>query len=773
MLAPEVQGGYDWLLAQIHSVRVDDCSRLQTMARDLARCLLNRDDGAWAADLMRQMISLVDEHLYVPTALGLRASSLANKVSAWLHALSLEHKKVQDVVSMLQSLVSVTSDMGVELGLTQFALQRIELVLPSWMASYGVIDNGSDDVDPPPPLRLEGSLLAGALPVPGMMHITTNVLSDMHVALSGWGQFTAGIQPLMLLLCYKARRERFIHRCVRASQYSHLEPLFGKNLIQYHDKRWFSIVSFLRQLEPLLAPLALTWSEGKYLAGHSGADGEDKIGKFSVAAVTASIQDGWLHSYVAMILMLDAMPEKLARWSEGCDCHQELRCAEPALKRSRLQAEDGSSCPMMGRRAPALASGKHLEFMDELLGLAPAELWRASGGANQDQTRWMHLLGDFHRGTGHLRSSLQQKLQFWSLLPWRLCALAGDEDDARAQGAVCVRLFEATSAAPLNTHHKVTLKFMTGEIRQELDRWLTGAPMQDCARLQREVAKLRLIPVCERIIEARGSQVSHALGSSKGPVRASLSLRLPELKQKLHSAGHGINNFVLAWERARHIKQAAEELHLSAHPELSALLAEADALHTTAVYPVLGKVLYHCDLTSQYGAHLQEAVQEHNYFSKLRAEQAKAVLQIFNATPPAVQLSENTIFEVSFLAHARKQLLGSCGVGDIFSTQITDADTLESLPKALLCDAVAGGDVQPVALGPVFAENLGGVPSALQDACLGFVGKLCRDTGSVICLHLLSPRCPTLALLPVCPQAASANPPFKAWCSEQTSSIRP
>ena len=714
----EVQGGYDWLLAQTHCLDQKDCGTLLAIARELQQHLAEVAEPrtSAASQFLNEMQTLLDQHIFVPTALGLRASSLTHKVAAWLHAVCLESKKVDDVVAMLKSIVSVTSDMGVELGITHFALKNVELVLPSWMAGCGVIDNGDGD-EAPRALTLDGHLLEGAIPIPGMMHIVTNVLTDMHSSLHDWDRFVARLHPLMQLLCHKPRRERFIQRCIRQSGHAHTETLFAKNLVQYHDKRWFSIVRFLQQLEPLLGPLALTWSEQAYLQGHSGVDGEDNIGKFSVAAVSTSVRDGWLHSYMAMILMLDSVPEELGRWSEGCDCHETLRCirssAPPALKRQRLlHADDGSPCPMMGKRAAALASGKHLQCIDDVAKLAPAELWAKAGGALQEPGQWMSLLADFHRGCGHLRAQLQLKLQFWSLLPWRLCALAlPNEDDARAAGRLCVQQYQAMEAAPASSHHKVTLRFMTGEVREELDHWIQGASLLTCPRLQVEIAKLGLIPVCERIIEARGSQVSHSLGAARGPVRASLSLRLPELKWSTRmstrqpSEEHGeddqLKSYVLAWQRARCIERAAHDIHLAAHPEVAPVLARAGHMCRTALFSLLGKVLYHCDLTSQFGADLREAAREHSYFGKVRSDQAQAVLNLFHAAPPAHVVSEELIFEISFLAHARSHVFVAGAGPDIFSAEITDAQALESLPRALVCGALSDAGVQPVDLGPV------------------------------------------------------------------------
>eukprot|EP00969_Alexandrium_andersonii_P256748 11350781-Alexandrium_andersonii.AAC.1 len=96
-----------------------------------------------------------------------------------------------------------------------------------------------------------------------------------------------------------------------------------------------------------------------------------------------------------------------------------------------------------------------------------------------------------------------------------------------------IRMFDAV-ADPL-AHHRITLRFLQAGslLRQQLNMLLSGSSLRDLGELESEVAKLAMVPVVERIIEARASGVRHAImrrshGRSSG-VRASLTLRLPEL----------------------------------------------------------------------------------------------------------------------------------------------------------------------------------------------------------------------------------------------------
>eukprot|EP00971_Amphidinium_carterae_P096491 1909440-Amphidinium_carterae.4 len=695
----KVQGGFDWLLSQIHVVPLAAVATVLQLQQ-----LLVSDGGDTAENeetrICEQMQSHVQEHILVPTALGLRSSALTHKIEAFLHAVSMEMPDISAILDFLGSVTSVTSDMGTELGISHFGFQNVHSVLPRWMTIVGDIDNGDPDAQPVEPAAPSdlGLLMPNALAIPGVMHITTNLLQEVHTSMSQWDRFQTQLQPLRLLLCYKGRRERFIHMCVRASAARHLEPVFAKNLPKYHDKRWFSTLAFLRKLSHMLPALHQCWSEVEYMRGHSGQDGEDKVEDghlFSAQGVSESLGDGWLYGYIAMVLKLDDVPAKLATWSEGCSCHEEERLKTSRKKRrvlvSSLSTTD-TSCPMQGKRAPCLASGKHFEFLSKLELASMSELWCEVGAGNMPTHRWASLIEDFRHGFALLHSQVTVKFQFWSLLPWRLCSLGkafASEEDGRAHARQCIELFESShpqGETEHHGHHAVTLKFMVGELRTELDRWLQGVPLSDVPALEAEIGKLSLIPVCERIIEARGSQVSSQFRkhTHAGPVRASLALRLPQIRKMFLSDEDTARSFSSAWMTARNVTKAVHELHLAAHPEVSEkLLQPRSKRYTSDLYTALGKVIYHADLTSQYGQDLQQASLENRRYQQRVAAEEKLVHQFLRCQPDKFKLSEAAILDCALLAHAKSTQLAEDA---IYSVEVTDPDMLQALPRALLAE---------------------------------------------------------------------------------------
>ncbi len=80
-------------------------------------------------------------------------------------------------------------------------------------------------------------LLRFALPVPGMLHIVSNLLADVHEGMLYWGTFHGQLKTLEKLLAHRPRRERFVQSCVRGT-------VFAPQEFRYSGRaRTFSVVS--------------------------------------------------------------------------------------------------------------------------------------------------------------------------------------------------------------------------------------------------------------------------------------------------------------------------------------------------------------------------------------------------------------------------------------------------------------------------------------------------------------------------------------------------
>eukprot|EP00974_Lingulodinium_polyedra_P124418 11190565-Lingulodinium_polyedra.AAC.2 len=133
------------------------------------------------------------------------------------------------------------------------------------------------------------------------------------------------------------------------------------------------------------------------------------------------------------------------------------------------------------------------------------------------EEKWQQIFAEWSCAVAHATKEIQQKCLFWSKLPWSLCALAvPDETEAREHGKFCMAQYDAAVAAADETSmHRVAIKFLSphGVLRGLLEQWINGAHLVDppLRHLLDEIAKLSNIPVVERVIESRASDVNHAL----------------------------------------------------------------------------------------------------------------------------------------------------------------------------------------------------------------------------------------------------------------------
>ena len=135
----------------------------------------------------------------------------------------------------------------------------------------------------------------------------------------------------------------------------------------------------------------------------------------------------------------------------------------------------------------------------------------------------------------HIFLLLTVKFQFWSTPPYIFCGLAHwDVEKARKCAAEGLRLFLLQPRHEL--HHRLTwLVCVTW--RDELDKFIAGDSLQNCCRpFQLLIARLLMVPIVERSIEAKHALAKIALQSSHmhgSAVRMSLSNRLPEFARQL------------------------------------------------------------------------------------------------------------------------------------------------------------------------------------------------------------------------------------------------
>ena len=189
---------------------------LNDRARLLGPDAVDQRDHARLLSVLRRGIVKFD---CTPIALGRGHTSLADKASAlvfcWAVLLGGDMPSLQ---RFLSSFVAMTSDMGVEMGLSDFRLLSVKKLLPAYMvpASFDVdtmvVDNADKDAHDVGDVPDEDVFMANSLVVPGTLHIIHNLTKEIHLKLLHWKVFWKQLKSMEDLLCNRLRREQ--HPCM-------------------------------------------------------------------------------------------------------------------------------------------------------------------------------------------------------------------------------------------------------------------------------------------------------------------------------------------------------------------------------------------------------------------------------------------------------------------------------------------------------------------------------------------------------------------------------
>ena len=242
------------------------------------------------------------------------------------------------------------------------------------------------------------------------------------------------------------------------------------------------------------------------------------------------------------------------------------------------------------------------------------------------------IVRDFGRAKNHMQVVLLSKLDHWTRLPWKFCGLAHAEEEVarRIAGEVKARLDQCPEA---ELHHRLTQKFLSGSLRDELTRFAEGMPFAELnAEFRAAVAPLRFIPVTETTIEARHAVTGrlHRRDTHAGPVMVSLYNRMVILERRIARETSPDASFFMNIAKqlsiARRLGSAPARLGVQRHP----LLVECEdrrgkAVVTAYLQKPLTAVIYRTDVASQY-VDLDAARRTHTQFHDQNRRALQAAL---------------------------------------------------------------------------------------------------------------------------------------------------
>ena len=250
----------------------------------------------------------------------------------------------------------------------------------------------------------QGILLPFAIPIPGMLHIISNLLSDVDTGMTYWANFWEQLDNLNALLSNQSRLEKFRATCVNRSHPDAkvAEDMFSKKMEVLYSKRWGSVSTFVAKCRTRFDLLQRFWDEHLY-KGNEKQDSNNK--HFNPRGLTSTLANPKFFAYCDMLCLIHDIIEQLSGWSEGCQCHppnmsatsifqlvvplESATVGEATTHLNRDTAERHKpdtrnqflgklrACPMQGRRAPELAVGTWKTFLRALFSHSIAELAQA------------------------------------------------------------------------------------------------------------------------------------------------------------------------------------------------------------------------------------------------------------------------------------------------------------------------------------------------------------------------------------------------------------
>lgn len=163
--------------------------------------------------LSKQLDGVVVHHMLPPTALGFRKQKFTDKLNAILHSIYNESASYKDMRDFLNTICSLTTDLGVESKVGEADnVDLCQLLSQFTHLSYKDDENGMMlDVDDP---GNQDFLLPNCLSVAGLCHILHNATSDLTSNLAHFNWFYDSFKALVSLLNKLEFRKHYVNVCL-------------------------------------------------------------------------------------------------------------------------------------------------------------------------------------------------------------------------------------------------------------------------------------------------------------------------------------------------------------------------------------------------------------------------------------------------------------------------------------------------------------------------------------------------------------------------------
>jgi len=200
----------DWLLSSALVAKRSSLPAIGLAFRSLSQARLWRDQNL--EEIMPQdmvdrtkkeeqfIATAFTRHYFLPVALGLGATNLLHKVASLLHASYFESHGLQGLRDVLQSVVSITTDLGTEVGVHTYKAHDIVKLLPAWMQTAPLLGPDGEEAVPAANALQPPELLPRCVGIPGCLRLLHNMCVELHSKLEYFATYWEGLKQFELLL---------------------------------------------------------------------------------------------------------------------------------------------------------------------------------------------------------------------------------------------------------------------------------------------------------------------------------------------------------------------------------------------------------------------------------------------------------------------------------------------------------------------------------------------------------------------------------------------
>eukprot|EP00439_Symbiodinium_sp_Y106_P021591 s6234_g2.t1 len=525
-----------------------------------------------------------------PTTLGGRAGNAAHRLSAFLQSLLLISGDFKTLQKVLSSLLSITTDLGVESLLTKLEPIALSAVLPYFGPAPTEADfdeafrvQAEESLDQEPfreqaencfdaeqgesePADLE-VCLQSCRGVAGLLHIIHNAANDLGSCMEHYDQVVQDMGILSSFLRSRDCKERLIAKCFSsgpAGQSEVRSKIEAFNAECYRE-RWGTVARCAIELHHVLPALRLGWSKEAYLAGSSVQSRQ-----VNIEAVDKLVQCPWFESFLVMLKVFSAIVLHLIHWVESCPCHWHLLTGASAQLLSKADRHLLEQCPMRTRRAPELAQGDFLKELTSFSSYAGSDFLRQFP-VDLEESQQAAIIREFEHGRAYLTMALMLKTAHFRSLPWSAAGLAyHDEEQAREVWSAFRARLDTDSVEATSLRRQLP-QLVIPEVLQQGDHWYCGADLDACPEFAQAVSCLALIPIAERRVESQHARTQK--GSKKSPRHSpaymSLQLQGREISEQMcRNPKEFVSKLAPCVFQCRSYRKAAQAVNLNRHPAI-------------------------------------------------------------------------------------------------------------------------------------------------------------------------------------------------------------